>query len=999
MREIDTNDVKNKRIQNIRKTSGTDTNPSSFRRQSMDSGSDYNHTKSSFNVLDDIAVSDVTNEQAVQNTETQGENTGNLNNKRSGSASYLTKNGKPRKYSTSADIIGGLTGVSVDKGVGSFGSIVNHNPNSKSLTSAQQLQAMADIVSSDSYTRALKENATTTLQQIKRLQRKQQDLNKQVEYATLTENQLDDYSFQYDKYEKRIQQLITQYNTYEMKYMRQTGRDFKGNHSHNVVDVAMRDVKANKDYVDSLRFQIQKMENLATSSESAEQTKELILSKKRKELENAQRMLKESEQKTLEMQDWQESAEGQKKIARWEKQEARQAKRELASKSGIRGAINSKLDAAEGKAYSAFDKPRRAVNKAIDKAEYAMGTPFRAAKKTVDNAYSKVYESAMRSKTKTAVDNAFSSAGNAARKAAGNAKSTLAKAGKEAAKAVWAIFKKAFMFLLTNPLGWAIDALLIITLLFSGGLKGGEIVTEEDLVRGDERYSSETVYRQFLTDVEAGMIKYIHDEYRVALPSANVGAVIYSSIDPDVFEKMTEENYKDEISDLLTKEKINYATKVFLKQVDYYHYYLYVNWSPWVETDVEVGVGGEPPFDEIDTYEKEVEIEYEEPNYGACIYAPEYGYDAAQYNACIKNPPTKTSYRTEMRTFYKGRNVIDYNWAKSGLENPGLSPEKPRSTLRITVDRFVEGTDAEDRASGWAWFTPDDGVWVPSNYQGYFIKKEKYWQTWSFEELSELLSDNYNLVSNEAALVPPEGFDNFHAEGNVIKLYDTGLYSPEPAYQNVDIDMDRFYELMDPETQYSFYDYITAENEREPEGVAEQLMFMQTVMVYYGGNLFTDGAGEMSPEEIAAFLEALEGLDDSDIKRMLSYATQFMGAPYILGTEGPRTFDCSGFVYWVVNNCGNGWNVPRLTTYQMVNSEYYNQVPESNLQPGDIILIDWSNRGGDWSHVGIYMGNNLIIHTGGSPGVQFQYLNNPTYSHWYNCPKRYYRLSSKATGG
>ena len=161
--------------------------------------------------------------------------------------------------------------------------------------------------------------------------------------------------------------------------------------------------------------------------------------------------------------------------------------------------------------------------------------------------------------------------------------------------------------------------------------------------------------------------------------------------------------------------------------------------------------------------------------------------------------------------------------------------------------------------------------------------------------------------------------------------------------------------------------------------------------------------GALSDDEmknIEDMLKYVADIADESVRRMLEFAMNYMGTPYVLGTQGPGSFDCSGFVYYVINNCGNGWHVPRLSTYGMDASQYYAEIPRSELQAGDIILIDWNNSGKrDWGHVGIYMGNGRIIHTGGSPGVEFQYLDNPAYTHWYNNPKKYLRLTDAALGG
>ena len=70
----------------------------------------------------------------------------------------------------------------------------------------------------------------------------------------------------------------------------------------------------------------------------------------------------------------------------------------------------------------------------------------------------------------------------------------------------------------------------------------------------------------------------------------------------------------------------------------------------------------------------------------------------------------------------------------------------------------------------------------------------------------------------------------------------------------------------------------------------------------------------------------------------------------------------SGFVCWVINNCGNGWNVGRTTADGL--RSYCSYVSPSDAKPGDLIFFQGTYDTPGASHVGIYVGNNMMIHCG-----------------------------------
>ena len=106
-----------------------------------------------------------------------------------------------------------------------------------------------------------------------------------------------------------------------------------------------------------------------------------------------------------------------------------------------------------------------------------------------------------------------------------------------------------------------------------------------------------------------------------------------------------------------------------------------------------------------------------------------------------------------------------------------------------------------------------------------------------------------------------------------------------------------------------------------------------------------------------------EALTDESFARMIAEAEKYLGYPYVWGGSSPSTsFDCSGFVCWVINNCGNGWNVGRTTANGLRSHCAY--VSPEEAKPGDLIFFQGTYNTTGASHVGIYVGNGMMIHCG-----------------------------------
>ncbi len=104
-----------------------------------------------------------------------------------------------------------------------------------------------------------------------------------------------------------------------------------------------------------------------------------------------------------------------------------------------------------------------------------------------------------------------------------------------------------------------------------------------------------------------------------------------------------------------------------------------------------------------------------------------------------------------------------------------------------------------------------------------------------------------------------------------------------------------------------------------------------------------------------------EALSDEQFAAMIAEAEKYLGYPYVWGGASPSTsFDCSGYVSWVVNH--SGWNFGRLTANGLLG--VCTPVSSGDARPGDLIFFQGTYNTSGASHVGIYVGNGMMIHCG-----------------------------------
>lgn len=127
-----------------------------------------------------------------------------------------------------------------------------------------------------------------------------------------------------------------------------------------------------------------------------------------------------------------------------------------------------------------------------------------------------------------------------------------------------------------------------------------------------------------------------------------------------------------------------------------------------------------------------------------------------------------------------------------------------------------------------------------------------------------------------------------------------------------------------------------------------------------------------------------EALDDEVFAAIIKEAEKYLGYPYVWGGSSPSTsFDCSGFVSWVINH--SGWDVGRLGAQGLCN--ICTPVSSDNVKPGDLVFFTGTYDTPGVSHVGIYVGNNMMIHCGDP--ISYANLNS---SYWQSHFYRYGRL-------
>lgn len=243
---------------------------------------------------------------------------------------------------------------------------------------------------------------------------------------------------------------------------------------------------------------------------------------------------------------------------------------------------------------------------------------------------------------------------------------------------------------------------------------------------------------------------------------------------------------------------------------------------------------------------------------------------------------------------------------------------------------------------------------------------DNYERAHSYDEyhfdLDEIKHDPYVLMSMLTAYYQKE-WTLSDVEGLLDTLFDRQYILTE------EVEVETRYDSEDDPYDY-YICYVTLENFDlshlpvyflSEEQLSLYAMYMQTL-----GNrpdLFpqSEYPNASGREEYLDYDVPPEALEDETFAAMLAEAEKYLGMPYVWGGSSPATsFDCSGFISWVLNH--SGWNVGRMTANGLFN--YCTPVSSTNAKPGDLIFFQGTYDTAGASHVGLYVGGGMMIHCG-----------------------------------
>ena len=204
---------------------------------------------------------------------------------------------------------------------------------------------------------------------------------------------------------------------------------------------------------------------------------------------------------------------------------------------------------------------------------------------------------------------------------------------------------------------------------------------------------------------------------------------------------------------------------------------------------------------------------------------------------------------------------------------------------------------------------------------------------------------------------------------------------PYQSYESYQVEEEYEYYILNVTLVNHGVDYVVR---NKINLTADQLQRYEILLETFGNKkyLFEDNPyAAPNPGDYQDYDVPSEYLTDVEFGNMLHEAEKYLGYPYVWGGSNPSTsFDCSGFVSYVINNCGNGWNVGRQTANGLLN--HCTRVSANNAKPGDLIFFQGTYNTSGASHVGIYVGDGMMLHCGNP--IQYASINSSYWqSHFY----------------
>ena len=343
----------------------------------------------------------------------------------------------------------------------------------------------------------------------------------------------------------------------------------------------------------------------------------------------------------------------------------------------------------------------------------------------------------------------------------------------------------------------------------------------------------------------------------------------------------------------------------------------------------------------------------------------------------IRTHPARTVKKAEGKSV---KAAADYHFRQTVLEHPEMEKKNALSWLwRKRQQRKRYQKRAREAAKRGA---KADLRSMLDNYEAAHSYDEYHF------DLDGIEHDPYVLLSILSAF-HPEGWTLAEVEADLQTLFDRQYILTESVEVEVryrtETRTDSEGNTYDVEVPYNYYICtVTMENfnlSHVPVYIMgeDQLSRYALYMAALGNrpDLFPGSAyiGKYSGP-VTTYDIPPEALEDEPFAAMIAEAEKYLGYPYVWGGSSLATsFDCSGFVSWVVNHCGVGWDVGRLGATGLYH--ICTPVSSANAKPGDLIFFQGTYDTDGMSHVGIYVGGGMMIHC----GDPIQYANINT-SYW-----------------